>query len=68
MLSCVAFEHPDCSLEFPTVVPVAGRSERAEKLLRMRLKNHRSGANHFPALASGVARRAHLIKPAMGSG
>lgn len=33
----------------------------------MRLENHRPGTNHFSPLASGVARRAYLIKTPMGS-
>src|SRR6266516_8075756 len=64
----IAGDHLGSLAQVAAVVPVARRSERAEKLMRMCLENHGSGTNHFPALAPSVARRADLIKPAMGRG
>ena len=49
----------------PPVIPVAGAAKRAEKL--MRLKHHSTGTNHFSSFAALIARRTHLLKPAMGS-
>src|SRR5690348_12800244 len=51
-----------------TVISVARSAKRAEKLIRMRLENHGPRPNHFPTLAPGVTRRAHLLKPTMGRG
>ena len=64
----IARDHLGSPAQVAAVVPVARRSERTEKLMRMCLENHGSGTNHFPALAPSVARRADLIKPAMGRG
>ena len=51
----IAFDHPDRSLQFATIIPIARPAERAEELMRMSLENHGPCTNHFSSLASGVA-------------
>ncbi|HKV60213.1 MAG TPA: hypothetical protein VJO32_18125 [Ktedonobacteraceae bacterium] len=63
----VAAAHPDRSLQFASVIPVARSAKRAEELMGMCLKHNSTGANDFSSLPSGVAWRADLIKSAMRS-
>src|SRR5262245_2963724 len=57
---CIAGKDPDRSSQFPTVIAVAGAAKRAEELMRIRLKNDRTRANHFSSLPPLISRRAHL--------
>lgn len=63
----IAGDYLNSSPQFASVIPVARPAKRAEKLMRMRLEDHRPGANNLSPLAALIARRAHQIKPAMGS-
>src|SRR6266568_421832 len=63
----IAGDHLGSLAQVAAVVPVARRSERAEKLMRMCLKHNCTGTNHFPPLAALIAWRTYLIKPARGS-
>src|SRR5712691_5759813 len=53
--------------QFFPVEPVARVGERAEPLRGMRLPDDRAGADDLPTLAPGVAGRAQLTQPPLGS-
>ncbi len=59
----------DCgsSSQLPPIIPVARAAERAEQLMRMCLKHHCTRPHDLSPLPTVIARRADLIKPAMGN-
>src|SRR6266568_1436989 len=64
----IASDHRDGPQQFPAVISIAWSSKRAEKLMRMRLEQDRTGTHHFSPFAPLIARRADLIETAMGRG
>lgn len=63
----IAGDHPNRSLQLPAIIPVPWPPKRAEQLMRMRLEDHCTRANHFSPLPPLISRRADLIEPPMGS-
>ncbi len=48
----IAGDHLDGSYQFSSVIPIAWPPKGAQKLMRMRLENNRTGAHDFSPLAS----------------
>lgn len=64
----VGGDYPNRPLQFTSIVPIPRSTERAEKLMGMRLENHRPRTYNLSPLAALIARRTNLIETTMRCG
>src|SRR5947209_2614746 len=64
----IAGAHLDSPQQFASIIPIAWPTNRAQKLMRMRLEHDRAGAHYFAPFAPLIARRADSLETAMRGG
>src|SRR5579885_3799440 len=64
----VGGDYPNRPLQFTSIVPIPRSTERAEKLMGMRLENNRPRTHNLSPLAALIARRTNLIDTTMRRG